>query len=150
MSWQPRSDIVASDFIGELEANTVFSSLTDAQQLQILNTVTQQISNFYVGASKSDYNADNLGTPPTLVTIITEGTDGYTGCALNVTTAGTTITFSTAFTTVSDPEGDYAYAVVATVGNIDVGCNVTKTAGSITFTPSQNGVKIVYHISPFT
>jgi len=144
------SDWTVRNAIDELSMDSVFASLSQAQQIQILNSVSQSISVLYNAKGKSDYRGDNLSGIPGVIS----GGTFQSGVVQNVTTAGTTVAFSTPFTHAVISDGDYTENVVARRTEdgslVTIGCKVVRAPGSLTMIPDFTADYIVWSVVPFT
>jgi hypothetical protein len=149
MSFQVRSDIVASDFITEANINPVFQTLSDAQKLQIINSVCQQISDLYCSKAKPDYRADNMTATPLLSVIELNTITGYNSA---LGTDGLVIHFPSPFDILFNPDGDYYvdYHAVQGQDGSDVGLEVRKYPDRVEFYALADWVKLEYHIVPYS
>ena len=151
MSFNPLSDIPASELIEELGTNPLFAALSAQQKLEYLNSAVQEVNNLYVAKGKPDYLGDTLTA--TLPVYITYGATGfYTGYInpVAVGPGGSTVVFSQAFTTVTNPEGDYILFFVCKKNGADVGATVVRSATQVTFVPPESGCSLEYFVAGYT
>lgn len=128
------STITVQQILDEMSASEEFSGLTDAEQLELINTAQQDVCEIYFQDGRDDYKTNNL-----LSAVASSGV-GYRSGSGVATIAGNPITFSTPLST-----NTYSLSLPPGVSYLDPNTNAdSRTTDGFTAYAMADGVEFTY------
>ena len=145
-----RSDTSIQALDDELKVNADYAALTDGERLQLIATGIQQVCNLFNDANLPDYRSDNMSGAGGAIVV-----GAYqSGIILAVPLSGSSVVFTTPFSSNIHATGDYHLDIQPFViinGHQEkIGYAADKTTTGFTVYPDADADVLTWHATPIT